>query len=78
MARVLGFNPCFIGLASATVRHNEHIDEAWEFQSLFYWISLCDNFDVFASPYKIRSFNPCFIGLASATLLLLYLYLEVL
>jgi len=38
-----------------------------KFQSLFYWISLCDWTDFRNTYYTYQSFNPCFIGLASAT-----------
>jgi len=61
------FNPCFIGLASATLIAIYNHFFVYVFQSLFYWISLCD---LPISKYWIRervSFNPCFIGLASAT-----------
>jgi len=40
------------------------------FQSLFYWISLCDLSFILVFLLIILSFNPCFIGLASVTLTL--------
>ena len=36
------FNPCFIGLASATFNPRPDDKPRLEFQSLFYWISLCN------------------------------------
>ncbi len=40
--RRVGFNPCFIGLASATKFAQKIAGGSFVFQSLFYWISLCD------------------------------------
>ena len=37
------------------------------FQSLFYWISLCNYWIESIDQIDAESFNPCFIGLASAT-----------
>ena len=86
------FNPCFIGLASAThdnrrvvcwlygvsilvlldqpLRPAEFVDcrcHQFVFQSLFYWISLCDGIPWNSTRLGSVCFNPCFIGLASAT-----------
>jgi len=61
-----GFNPCFIGLASATGICKDWTEQTFKFQSLFYWISLCDEIKEISKARKAR-FNPCFIGLASAT-----------
>jgi len=61
------FNPCFIGLASATLGKTRVTVEVEEFQSLFYWISLCDILERSGSMEGLICFNPCFIGLASAT-----------
>ena len=62
------FNPCFIGLASATGKRVKKTAASVEFQSLFYWISLCDPAENNTCDPPISCFNPCFIGLASATL----------
>ena len=62
------FNPCFIGLASATFFNPQITALIGSFQSLFYWISLCNSIYAAHSDMIEWSFNPCFIGLASATL----------
>jgi len=41
--------------------------QAFMFQSLFYWISLCDQSHTSFFEGDGACFNPCFIGLASAT-----------
>jgi len=41
------FNPCFIGLASATCTRAALYNVYALFQSLFYWISLCDRLFLF-------------------------------
>ena len=64
---IVCFNPCFIGLASATPIPSHAGAKEVEFQSLFYWISLCNNLGDVSEVTADLSFNPCFIGLASAT-----------
>ena len=62
------FNPCFIGLASATFESTLLFTLiSIAFQSLFYWISLCNFHVPRILRFRFVCFNPCFIGLASAT-----------
>ena len=55
MNAILGFNPCFIGLASATVEDVFDGIEGAVFQSLFYWISLCNSYHILGlyDPYIV-------------------------
>ena len=69
------FNPCFIGLASATPPCVHNFSGILRFQSLFYWISLCDHQARVTALTGKTGFNPCFIGLASATIYI-YIYIS--
>ncbi len=67
MRTTKSFNPCFIGKVSATEERGPITDMGIQFQSLFYWKSLCNNTRTDTLNTWNPCFNPCFIGKVSAT-----------
>jgi len=58
-----GFNPCFVGLAIATVKRVVGLEDRYKFQSLFCWIGYCNMEGVYVvrMRYKFQSLF-CWIG----------------